>query len=240
MANHASHAALPYPIKGARFTLLVPYLDADGDPTAPGTPDTEISMDGAAAADCTEEASAISGMDGMAMLTATGDESNCSAVALNAKAATGPKATLATFYPRVLPIVSTGTLSAGSAGGGTLGTVLGYDITGCIIKTTGGTGGGGGSGSLNNQARVIATYTIATGAFTVIPDWETTVDNTTTYAVLLPSGLTLGMLKALNPTTAGRTLAVSAGGQADGNITHVIGDAVQENGASNTNWGGAP
>jgi len=37
MANHFSHAALPYPIKGARYTVEVPYLDSDGDPLDPAT-----------------------------------------------------------------------------------------------------------------------------------------------------------------------------------------------------------
>lgn len=199
MAVHASHASLPYPIKGARYSLLLPFLDADGDPTAPTTPDTEISKDNGAAADCAEEVSATSGMDGMSLLTLSGAETDCSCAALNAKVASGPKATLATVFPRVLASVGTGTLSAGSAGGGTLGTILGFDITGCFIKTTGGTGGGG-TGGANNQARYITSYTMSTGAFTVEPNWETTVDATTTYSVLLPEGVTLGMFKALNIT----------------------------------------
>jgi len=112
-----------------------------------------------------------------------------------------------------LPIVGSGTLSAGSAGGGTLGTILAYDITGCFIRTTGGTGGGG-TGGANNQARRIVTYNTSTGAFTVSPNWETTPSTDTTYDILLPESVTLGMLKAVNPTTAGRTLDVSTGGEA--------------------------
>jgi hypothetical protein len=200
MANHASHAALPYPIANARYSVLIPYLDGDGDPTAPTTPDTEISKDNGAAADCAEEVSATSGMDGMGLLTLSGAETNCSCAALQAKVASGPKATLLVLNPRVLAVVSSGTLSAGSAGGGTLGTLLGYDVTGCFLKTTGGTGGGG-TGGANNQARKIITYNTGTGAFTVSPNWETTPDNTTTYEVLLPDGVTLGMLKALNSTS---------------------------------------
>jgi hypothetical protein len=196
MANHASHAALPYPIKGARYTVYVPLLDADGDPTAQTTPDTEISEDNAAATDAAEEVSATSGMDGMGMLTFTGAETDCSMLAANFKAASGPKATLMTLYPRVLAEVGTGTLSAGSAGGGTLGTLLAYDVTGCFIKTTGGTGGGG-TGGANNQARKIVTYNTSTGAFTVSPNWETTPSTDTTYAILLPEGVSLGMLKML-------------------------------------------
>ena len=213
MANHVSHGSLPYPIKNARYTILVPYLDADGDPTDPTTPDTEVSQDGGAYADAAEEMTTISGSNGTGYITLSGAETNNSLVAIAAKVASGPKNTLATLYPRNLAILSSGTLSAGSAGGGTLGTVLAYDIQGAFIRTTGGTGGGG-TGGANNQARRIVTYTIATGAFTVTPNWETTPDNTTTYDVLLPEGITAGIIKALNPTTAGRTLDVSTGGEA--------------------------
>lgn len=230
MANHASHAALPYPIKNARYTVLVPYLDADGDPTDPTTPDTEVSKDDGAAADTAEEAA--SPKNSVAMITLTGAETDCSALSLAAKAASGPKTTLMTLSPMVLASVGTGTLSAGSAGGGTLGTLLGYDVTGCFIKTTGGTGGGG-TGGANNQARKIITYNTSSGAFTVAPNWETTPDNTTTYDVLLPDGVTLGMLKALNPTTAGRTILIGTAGQADANVT-------QYGGSNGTFAGGRP
>ena len=225
MAVHVSHSALPYPIKNVRFSLLTAYVDADGDPTAPVTPDSEISKDNAAAADCAEEVSTTSGMDGVALITLSGAETDCSAIALNFKVASGPKATLITLYPRVLASVGTGTLSAGSAGGGTLGTLLAYDVTGCFIKTTGGTGGGG-AGGANNQARKMITYNTGTGAFTVAPNWETTPDATTTYDVLLPEGVTLGMLKTLNPTTAGRTLDVATSGEAEADVTKWTGTAV--------------
>ncbi len=213
MANSTTHAALPYPIKKARFTLAVPYLDADGDPTDPTTPDTEISKDAGAFADCAEEVTTISGSNGAGYLTLTGAEMDCAMAVLAAKVASGPKATLMTLYPRELPIVASGTLSAGSTNGGTLGTVLAYDITGCFIRTTGGTGGGG-TGSANNQARRIVTYDTSSGAFTTAQVFEVQPDNTTTYDILLPEGMTIGMLKALNPTTAGRKLDVSTGGEA--------------------------
>jgi hypothetical protein len=204
---------LPYPIKGARFSLPIPYLDATGTPTDPTTPDTEVSKDAGAFADCTEEVTTVTGSNGVGYITLTGAETDCSMLVVCAKVASGPKATLLECSPAVLAEVGTGTLSAGSAGGGTLGTLLAYDVTGCFIKTTGGTGGGG-TGGASNQARKIVTYNTGTGAFTVTPNWETTPDNTTTYAVLLPEGVTLGMLRALNPTTAGRTLDVTATGAA--------------------------
>lgn len=197
MANSASHAALPYPIKKARYSIAVPYLDADGDPTDPTTPDTEISKDAGSYADCAEEVTTITGSNGSGYITLTGAELDCSVAFVCAKVASGPKATLATLYPRVLAIVGSGTLSAGSAGGGTLGTLLKYDVTGCFIRTTGGTGGGG-TGGANNQARRIITYNTTTGAFTVEPNWETTPSTDTTYDVLLPEGVTLGMLRTIS------------------------------------------
>lgn len=187
MSNHVSHAALPFPVKGARFTLLIPFLDADGDPTDPTTPDTEVSVDGGAFADATEEITTITGSNGMGYITITGDTMNSSMVAIAAKVASGPKATLVTLYPRVLPALRTGTAQAGAAGTITLdsgASVIDDFYVGCIVKTTGGTGGGGGSGSLGNQARVITDYVGSTKVATVEPNWETTPDNTTTFAVL--------------------------------------------------------
>ncbi len=148
----------------------------------------------------------------MGYLTLTGAETNNNVIAIAGKSA-NDLTTPAILYPRVLAIVGSGTLSAGSAGGGTLGTLLAYDVTGCFIRTTGGTGGGG-TGGANNQARKIVTYNTSTGAFTVSPNWETTPSTDTTYDVLLPEGVTLGMLKTLNPTTAGNTLDVALTGEA--------------------------
>lgn len=186
MAVHASHASLPC-IKKCRFTYGQPYLDADGDPTAPATPDTEISKDGAAAADCAEEVSSslISGMDGASNMTLTGDETNCSIAWIKARVASGPKETLLAIYPRVLPILESGTAQAGAAGNITLAAgAAAYNLAGCIVRTTGGTGGGGGAGSLNNQARLIVSYNTSTKVATVEPDWETAPDSTTTYDIL--------------------------------------------------------
>jgi hypothetical protein len=185
VANSAGHAALPYPIKGARFTLAVPYLDADGDPTDPTTPDTEFSQDGGAFADCAEEVTTISGSNGSGYISLTGAETNCSLLVVAAKVASGPKNTLAVLYPRVLPIAFSGTASAGASGTITLAGCPAITdlLIGCIVRTTGGTGGGG-TGGANNQARVITAYTSGRVA-TVVPNWETTPDATTTFEVLL-------------------------------------------------------
>jgi hypothetical protein len=185
MANSTTHAALPYPVKGARFTIAVPYLDADGDPTDPTTPDTEFSLDNGAFGDCAEEVTTISGSNGAGFITLTGAETNGSLLVVAAKVASGPKNTIATLYPRVLPIAFTGTASAGAAGTITLAGCPAITdlLIGCIVRTTGGTGGGG-TGGANNQARVITAYTSGRVA-TVVPNWETTPDSTTTFEVLL-------------------------------------------------------
>lgn len=189
MANSVTHAALPYPVKGCRFTIGVPYVDSGGTPTDPTTPDTERSIDGAAFADCTEEVTTISGSNGSGYITLTGDECNCSLLVVAAKAASGPNTTLAILYPRVLALLTSGTAQAGAAGSITLAsTGPTRDISGCIVRTTGGTGGGGGSGSRDNQARIITAYNTTTKVATVSPNWETTPDATTTYEVLIAGG----------------------------------------------------
>lgn len=189
MANHVSHGALPYPIKGCRWSVQIPYLNTSGDPTDPTTPDTEISKDAGAFADCTEEVTTITGTaTGTGYITLTGDETNCSFGALAAKAASGPKTTLLQFKPAVLPVFRSGTAAAGAAGSIDLDSgapAVDDLLNGCIVRTTGGTGGGGGSGSQNNQARMITDYTGSNRRCTVVPDWETTPDSTTTFEVLL-------------------------------------------------------
>jgi hypothetical protein len=183
MANHVSHGSLPYPVKNARYTILVPYLDADGDPTDPTTPDTEVSQDGGSFADAAEEVTTITGSNGLGYITLTGAEMNNSLVGVAFKVASGPKATLMTLCPRVLPIILSGTASAGASGTITLAAGS-YPLEGAIVRTTGGTGGGG-TGGANNQARVITAYNTSTKVATVSPNWETTPDSTTTYDILL-------------------------------------------------------
>jgi hypothetical protein len=187
LSNHASHAALPFPIRGARYTLGIRYLDATRTPTDPVTPDTEISKDGAAFADCSSEVTTITGSNGAGYLTLSGAETDCALLFLAAKVASGPKPTLAVLHPRVLPILESGTAQAGAAGTITLASgAAAYTLTGCFVKTTGGTGGGG-TGGTNNQVRLISSYDKTTKVATISPNWETNPASGTTYDILLPS-----------------------------------------------------
>jgi hypothetical protein len=223
MANHYSHAALPFPVRNARFTIQVPYLDADGDPTDPTTPDTEISKDGGSFADCTEEVSTISGSNGMGYITLTSTEMDASMVSIAAKVASGPKATLAMLSPRILPILHNGTAQAGANTSITLAsTAPAYDLIGCIVRTTGGTGGGSGG----NQARIITAYDTSTKVATVSPAWETNPSSDTTYDILLTDMASNSpVTRALRPATDGRTLNVASTGEAEADAVKVSGDS---------------
>lgn len=202
--NHVGHAALPYPIRGCRFTVPIPYLDNAGGPTDPVTPDTEVSKDGGAYADCTEEVTVIAGGNGSAYLTLTGDELLASLVFLAAKVASGPKNTLAALQPRVLPTLRRATAAAGALSSITLdadAVDLDDYYNGCVIRTTGGTGGGGGAGSQNNQARIINDYAGSTRLATVVPDWEVAPDATTTFEILQTDLAGHNLAQPVHPTS---------------------------------------
>lgn len=217
MANHSSHAALPA-IKGARYTLGIPYFDASGAPLDPQVPDTEISKDFGVFADCTEEVQTIGGSNGWGAITLTGDEMNCSLALLAAKVGIPsppvaiPNNTLAEIRPLVLPIIDSGTAQAGAAGSITLATTApNFDIAGCVVQTTGGTGGGGGSGSRDNQARRITAYDTVTKVASVVPDFEVTPNNTTTYKVLVTDiNRVLQQLASLSDIRVSKNKALNA------------------------------
>jgi hypothetical protein len=218
MANSIYHSGLPFPIYNAKYTLLVPYLDADGDPTDPTTPDTEVSVDAGSFADCAEEVTTITGSNGVGYITLTGAEMKGSAIAVCAKVASGPKATLALLQPRALPVLESGTAQAGGNTSITLASgAAAYDLTGCFVRTTGGTGGGGTNGA-NNQARKIMAYNVSTKEATVFPQWETNPSSDTTYDILISDiAVNSTITRGLRPTTDGRTLGV----ESDGDLTKV-------------------
>lgn len=184
MANSILHAGLPYPIRYFRYTVLIPYLNAAGDPTDPGTPDTEISIDGGAFADTTNEVTTITGSNGMGYLTLTETEMDAAVIGLAAKVSTGPKNTLITLYPRALAnlVIGTHTATAGDADTITLLSVSdGFNYTGCFVGINTGTGSG--------QVRKIKIYDTTTLIAYITPSWETAPDNTSEYYIMLPEGM---------------------------------------------------
>jgi len=181
MAVHFSHAGLPYPIYGYRYTVGVTYTDGAGDPTDPVTPDTEISKDGAAFADCVEEVSVVS--TGFGLMTFTAEEMSCNLamVAFKSEGAptnNGPLTTQMVLYPRRLRADRTGTAQAGASSAITLD--AGHQASsnfwdGVFIGIDAGTGLG--------QIRLCTAYDGATNIAAVVPAWETVPDETSEYTI---------------------------------------------------------
>ena len=88
------------PVKNVAFTVFFPVLDADGDlVTGAAGLDSEVSLNGGAFADCTNEAAEI-GSSGMYSLLLTAAEMNADAVVVVVKTSTsGAKTTPIVLYP---------------------------------------------------------------------------------------------------------------------------------------------
>lgn len=94
----AATDAKPFPIRNTAYRVTFPLLDADGDlVSAAGSLDSEVSKDGAAFADCTNEATEI-GTTGMYYLDLTSTEMDADTVAIIIKSA-GAKTTPIVLYP---------------------------------------------------------------------------------------------------------------------------------------------
>lgn len=96
----AASDARPVPLKNTAFRWYFPILDADGDVvTGAAGLDSEVSIDGAAFADCTNEATEI-GSSGIYFLDLTASEMNGDGVVVQVKTTTsGAKTSTGMFYP---------------------------------------------------------------------------------------------------------------------------------------------
>lgn len=96
----ASGDATYLPIKNTAYRAYFPILDADGDPveTASGL-DSEVSIDGATMADCTNEATYIASSAGSYYLDLTASEMDSSCSLAEIKVSTPGKTTVLTMYP---------------------------------------------------------------------------------------------------------------------------------------------
>ena len=97
----ASTDARLIPYKNAAWRVTFPILDADGDPVSGATGlDSEVSMDGASFADCTNEATEI-GSSGVYYLDLTNSEMNADTVAIRVQtSSSGAKTTILVAYPQ--------------------------------------------------------------------------------------------------------------------------------------------
>jgi hypothetical protein len=213
--------ALPYPVYGLPFVVTFPLLDADGDPISPSSPDSEISKNGDTFADCTNEATEIATSSGSCYLSLTGTELTTDVATVQVKS-TGAKTTVLTLYPRKLVSIRAGTSASGGVSTSTIvldGSASAVDdfyngmIVSAVIDSV-------------TEVRMITDYTGSNQTATVVPDWNTAPDNNDTFTIYRPDGVQVQQANAshwnslatvalpLTPTTAGRTLDVSAGGEA--------------------------
>ncbi len=97
----ASTDARAIPYKSAAWRVTFPILDADGDPVTGATAlDSEISKDGGAFADCTNEATEI-GSSGIYYLDLTSTEMGADTVAIRVQTtSSGAKTTILITYPQ--------------------------------------------------------------------------------------------------------------------------------------------
>lgn len=186
--------ALPYPVYGAPFGIVVPILDADGDPVTGATGlDSEISKNGDTPADCTNEATEI-GSSGSYYLLLTGAELTADVVSgVTKTSSVGAKTTPWTLYPRKLVNVRTGTsASAGSATDSIIFDSGASDqddfYNGMVVIAT---------IDSNVEARVISDYVGSTKTASVVPDWNVAPDNNDTFIIKLPEGMQVPTLKAI-------------------------------------------
>jgi hypothetical protein len=171
-----------HPIYGLPYTIVFPFLDADGDlVTGATTPDAEVSLNGDTFADCTNESTEIATSSGVYYLTLTAAEMTADVVSIIAKSATsGMKTTVAVLYPQKLPILltsdnagaydSTTTINLGSGA-----SAIDDFYNGCVVYIYAGTGSG--------QVRMITDYVGSTKLATVHVAWATNPDATSDLKV---------------------------------------------------------
>lgn len=180
--------AHPFPIYNARFRVVFPILDADGDPvTGAAALDSEASQDQGTFADCTNEATEIATSSGIYYLDLTAAEMDTKCTAVRVQTSTsGAKTTVLTLYPVRLSVIRTGTAQAGASNTITLdsgaSTTDDY-YNGCYVNITNNT-----PTNAQGQARRIIDYVGSTRVATVEANWGTNPSSSSTFEVLAAFG----------------------------------------------------
>src|SRR3990172_7211348 len=209
----------PWPIYNARFRVIFPILDADGDlVTAATTPDSEASQNQGTFADCTNEATEIATSSGVYYLDLIATELDTKLTSVIVKSATaGAKTTTLALYPKRLPVIRTGTAQAGAATTITLdsgASAVDDYYVGCYVNCTNDT-----PANVLGQARLITDYVGSTKVATVEAAWGTNPSSASTFEILLPgyiSGVGAGAGTAVDdPATVGipdvNTISLASG-----------------------------
>ncbi len=210
--------ALPYPCYAIPWGVVFPILDADGDPVTGATGlDSEVSLNGDAFADCTNEATEI-GSTGMYYLLLTSAEMQADVVTVIVKTSTvGAKTTPMVFYPRRLVQATSGTSQGGASGSITLAvgaSALDDFYTGMVAWAL-----------IDSavEARTITSYTGSTKVAGVSPNWNVTPDADDTYVIYIPDGV---KMPSVNVTAFGGVAGTFASGLPSVDATKISGDSV--------------
>lgn len=178
--------AHPWPIYNARFRVVFPILDADGDlVTAAAALDSELSQDQGTFVDAANEATEIATSSGMYYLDLIATELDTKSTAIIVKTTTtGAKTTPIVLYPKRLPVVRTGTAQAGAASTVTLdagASALDDYYKGCYINITNDL-----PANVLGQARRITGYVGSTKVATIEGTWGTNPSVASTFEILAP------------------------------------------------------
>lgn len=219
MAASASDAH-PFPIYNARFRVIFPLLDADGDlVTGAATPDSEISQDCGTFADATNEMTEIATSSGIYYLDLVAGELDTKSTAIIAKSATaGMKTTPIILYPVRLPVIRTGTAQAGSASSITLDSgasaITDYYV-GCYVNITNDS-----PSNAQGQARKITAYDGSTKVATVEGTYGTNPSSASTFEILATAEWTFTFA---DTRAFGGAAGTFASGRPEVNTTHLAG-----------------
>ena len=173
---------------GGHFLLTFPILDADGDPVTGATGlDSEVSKDLGTFTDCTNEATEIATNSGIYYLYLTGAEMTAKMVTVRVQtSSSGAKTTVLNLYPIRLPVLESGTATAGA--GSTITLAAAANATnsyynGLMVQIS----NNGAAGS-QYQTRRIVSYVGSTKVATVDSAWGTNPSSASTYDILVPDG----------------------------------------------------
>lgn len=178
----AAGDAHDFPLYNARFRLHVATLDATGTPTTATSPDTELSQDGGAWADATNEYTEESGGAGDGYVDLINTETDTKSTKVRVKSS-NCKTSILVLAPRRLPVLATGTAQAGAASTITLASgasAVDSFYVGCYVNITNNT-----PTNAQGQARRITGYVGSTKVATVEAAWGTNPSSSSTYEILL-------------------------------------------------------
>lgn len=211
----------PIVIYNARYRVMFPILDADGDLVTGATGlDSELSQDQGTFADATNEATEIATSSGMYYLDLIATELDTKSTTIIVKTSSvGAKTTPIVLNPVRMPQLRTGTAQAGAATTITLdsgASAADNFYNGCYVNITNNS-----PSNVLGQARCIVSYVGSTKVATVCSAWGTNPSSASTFEILLPGAagvVAWAGAAVVDPNTAGYPISTIKDGTGTGEI----------------------